>query len=196
MSRHTTWGIVLILVGIMTVVGYWALLFPTPPSTPEAEISASRVAEYIRAVVDANRTVYQANVVDHLEAKGVARATRRWQAHGGLPLPDQFVLATGRVADARGVRYRLASLQPLDERNAPKTEFERQGLDAVRRNPATPYSGVVTLNGRSYFQAIYAEVATSQSCVSCHSGLASRSADPYKVGDVLGGLIITFCIDE
>lgn len=196
MSRHTTWGIVLILVGIMTAVGYWALLFPTPRSATQVEISAGRVADYVRAVVAANRTVYQASVVDHLEAKGVARATRQWHAHGGVPLPDQFVLATGRIAEANGVRYRLAGLHPLNERNAPQTEFERRGLDAVRRNPATPYTGVVTLDGRRHFQAIYAEIATAQSCVACHSDLAGKASRPYQVGDVLGGLIITFRIDE
>ncbi len=192
MSRHTTWGIVLILVGIMTAAGYWALLFPTPPSATQVDISASRAADFVHAVVDANRTVYQANVVDHLEVKGVVRATREWQGSGGLPLPDQFVLATGRVAEANGIRYRLASLQPLNESNAPQTEFERRGLDAVRRNPSTPYTGVVTLEGRPHFQAIYAEVATAQRCVGCHTDLAGKSAMPYKVGDVLGGLIITF----
>ncbi len=196
MSRHTIWGIVLVLVGIMTAAGYWALLFPTPPSATQVEISASRVADYVRAVVEANRTVYEANVVDHLEAKGVARATAKWQAHGGLPLPDQFVLATGRVAEAHGVRYRLASLHPLNEHNAPQTEFERRGLDAVQLDPSTPYTGVVTLSGRPHFQAIYARVAIEQSCVVCHSELAGKSAAPYKVGDVLGGLIITLPLGD
>ncbi len=196
MSRHTIWGIVLVLVGIMTAVGYWALLFPTPRSATQVDISASRVADYVRAVVEANRTVYQANVVDHLEAKGVARATRQWQAHAGLPLPDQFVLATGRIAEANGVRYRLASLNPLNEKNGPQTEFERRGLDAVRLNPATPHTGVVTLNKTPHFQAIYAEVATSQSCIGCHNDPAGKSAAPYQVGDVLGGLIITLPLDD
>lgn len=196
MSRHVTWGIVLVLVGVMTAVGYWALLFPTPPSQAPVSIPASQAAEYMRAAVEAARTVYQANVVDHLAVKGVARAMRQWQTRGGLPLPDQFVLTTGRVAEASGVRYRLASLHPLSEQNAPQTEFERRGLDAVARNPATPYTGVVTLEGRPHFQAIYAQVATAQSCIGCHSDLAGKSATPYKVGDVLGGLIITFRIDE
>lgn len=180
----------------MTAVGYWALLFPIRPLPTPVEVPAARLADYVRAVIDANRVVYEANVVDHLEAKGVARATREWRAHGGLPLPEQFVLATGRVAEANGIRYRLASLQPIEEGNGPRTEFERRGLEAVQRNPSSAFSGRVTLDGTPHFQAIYAELATRQSCIGCHNELGAKGTRAYQVGDVLGGLIITFRIDD
>lgn len=63
------------------------------------------------------------------------------------------------------------------------------------RDAAAPDSGVVTLNGKAYFQAIYPEIATAQSGIACHRDLAGTATGPYRVGDVLGGLIITFRIE-
>lgn len=187
MSRHVVWGIVLVLMGILTAVGYWALLFPSSQSGAHVGVPAGRVADYARSVIEAHRAVYTTEVS--------ARASSSGSGNGVLR-PEQLLIASGRLAEAQGISYRLASLAPVNERNAPRTEFERRGLEAVKRNPAKPYVGAVKRNGHEYFQAIYPDVARSQSCVACHNELASHAESPYKVGDVLGGLIVTIPLDH
>lgn len=115
-----------------------------------------------------------------------------------LPLPAQFLIDTGRLVTEKGngIRYRLISLSPIYIWNKPSTDFERKGLEAVTREPERPYSGYVRIGRDRFFQAIYADRAVSQSCVDCHNKHINSSKKDYKVGDVMGGIVITIPSSE
>ncbi len=195
MSRHMVWGAVLIALAILTVLGFWALLFPSPRSGSGVELPAERVADYVRAVVNANRAVYTTNVVEPLQAHGTIHATAQWKENKTLPLPDQILLDSGRLVTSDGLTYRLASLKPINHVNGATTDFERRGLEEVRRSPTQAFTGIISLGQKKYFQAIYADLATSQDCVSCHNQHQAEGDTPFKLGDVLGGLIVTLPVE-
>ncbi|WP_447978791.1 Tll0287-like domain-containing protein [Candidatus Nitrospira bockiana] len=178
--------------GLLGLLGVAMLVAAGRPVGPPG-IPAETVAEYVHAVIEADRAIYTKHVVDRLQDKGIVVATENWEAQNGLPLPAQFLIDAARLVAKKenGVRYRLISLWPIYERNGPVTEFERAGLNAVAKQPAAPYTGYVETGGGRFFQAVYADVAVAPSCVGCHNGHPNSPRRDFKVNDVMGGIVIT-----
>jgi hypothetical protein len=156
-------------------------------------ISPNVVADYLHTVIEADREVYTSRIVERLQNQGIILATEDWEARRALPLPDQFLMESAHlVAEKKeGIRYRLISLWPLYPRNAPATRFEKQGLQAVMKNPNKPYTGMITSGKKQFFQAIYADRAVSEACLVCHNTHPMSLKRDFHLKDVMGGLVIT-----
>lgn len=89
-----------------------------------AGIAPEKVADFVHAVLDADRTIYTNQVVNRMQAKGIVSAAEHWEHENALPLPAQFLQHSGKLVaeSGRGIRYRLISLWPIYQRNAPATE--------------------------------------------------------------------------
>lgn len=155
------------------------------------------VADYIHAVIEADRTLYTTHVVDRMQETGTVIASEGWKKRNALPLPAQMLLLAGlKVGESGlGLQYRLASLFPIYERNGPTTDFEREGLQAVEKDPSKPFTGVITRGDKRYFKAIYADKAVSKACINCHNTHILSAKRDRNVGDVMGGIIISFPLD-
>lgn len=160
----------------------------------EAGISPKVVADYIHAVIAADRALYTIHVVDRMQDNRIVVAAEAWKQRKALPLPAQMLLMGGRVVEmgGSGLRYRLASLWPIYEENGPSTPFEEAGLKAVAENPDEVYSGIIKRGDQRFFKAIYADRAVSKACVDCHNGHLLSSKRDRKLGDVMGAIIISF----
>lgn len=154
------------------------------------------VAEYIHAVVQADRTIYSTHVVERLQDLKVAGAAEEWKAKRTVPLPAQMLQMAGQEIQGfgLGLRIRLASLGPIYKKNGPADQFERAGLEAVVKNPRKPYTGIITESDRQVFKAIFADRAVSVACVACHNSHELSTKRDYKLYDVMGGIIISFPI--
>ena len=152
------------------------------------------VAEYIHAIIQADRTIYSTHVVDRLQDLNIPVAVEEWKAKGTLPLPAQMLQMAGQEIQGLGLglRIRLASLGPIYKKNGPADQFERAGLEAVAKNSRKPYTGIVTEGDKHYFKAIFADRAVSPACVACHNGHELSTKRDYKLYDVMGGIIISF----
>jgi hypothetical protein len=53
-----------------------------------------------------------------------------------------------------------------------------------------------TLSGRKYFTAVYADTAVAPVCVSCHNGHKDSPKRDFKIGDVMGGVVIRILVDS
>lgn len=197
MKSIMTWGAACLVIGLIAGVTYWSLHEWTERSEKPATLTPETVADYLHAVIEAQRTVYTTNVVDALKDKGVY-AEEHWKQQKALPLPAQMILDGGRLVSEKGVgmKYRLASLTPIYVWNAPATDFERKGLEAVGKNPDKPFTGFVRAGRDRFFQAIYADRAVSQTCVQCHNAHLNSPKKDYQLNDVMGGIIITIPINE
>jgi len=155
------------------------------------------VADFIYAVIESDRTLYTTHVVDRMQETGTVLASEAWESRNALPLPAQMLLLSGSRVMQKGIglEYRLASLLPIYKNNGPATEFEKSGLAAVEQDPSKPYTGYITRGEKTYFQAIYADRAVSKACVNCHNTHLLSSKRDRKLGDVMGGIIITFPLD-
>ena len=183
--------------GFMLFGLYGNYVLHAKDTSPPAGIPPEKVAEYVHAVLEADRTIYTNHVVNRMQAKGIVSATEHWENENALPLPAQFLQHSGKLVaeSGRGIRYRLISLWPVYQRNAPATEFERKALDTLTQHADRPVTGVVTSGRRQYFQAIYADRAISTACVNCHNNHPLSPKRDFKINDVMGGMAITIPLD-
>jgi len=159
-----------------------------------AGIPPEVVAEYIHAVIQADRTIYSTHVVDRLQDLKFPVAVEEWRTRGTLPLPAQMLQMAGQEIQGLGLglRIRLAILGPIYKKNGPADQFERTGLEAVAKNPRKPYTGMITEGDKHFFKAIFADRAVSITCVACHNSHELSTKRDYKLYDVMGGIIISF----
>lgn len=158
-------------------------------------LSPEVVADYIHAVVESHRAFYTAHVVASLEEQDAAKASGEWRDQKkAIPLPVQIVNETSQMftTQSTGLRYQLISLWPINRKNSPRDQIDKTSLETVRAKPERPVTRTVKVDGQSYFRAIYADIALSPACVTCHNGHPDSPKKDYQVGDVMGGLIIEF----
>jgi len=122
---------------------------PSGISNERRGIHAKLVADYIHSVIEANRTFYSKQVVERLGKSISLRSTENWIEDDTLPLPAQFLIASSEISNTTGVgmNYSLISLQPLNKKNGPKTDFEKLGLQTVATDPDKPFTWVVQRGG-------------------------------------------------
>lgn len=175
-----------------------SLLIAAKNSTPSRGIPPETVADWIHAVIEADRAIYSQHVVERMQSKGIVTASENWEGQNTLPLPAQFLIDAARLVGKKenGIRYRLVSLWPIYERNGPATEFERAALEAVQKHPNKPYTGYVESGRRRYFQAVYGDIAVAQACIACHNTHPNSPRRDFKVNDVMGGIVITIPVDQ
>ncbi len=156
-------------------------------------IPPQTVTDYIHAVIEADRNFYTVHVVERQQKAGGIIAAEDWRAKKNtLPLPAQFLMESSELANKTGtrVRYRLISLWPINPNNAPYNDEEKNGLESVRKHPEQSVATTVQIGSQSYFQAIYADRAVSQACVSCHNAHPRSPKKDFKINDVMGGIVI------
>jgi len=179
----------------MLVLPLGGAAFPTGESRDEKSVSLpmEMVADYVHAVIEANREVYTKHVVERLQAKGVAVASENWEFANTMPLPAQFLMESDRVLERNGsgIQYRLISSWPINKRNVASGEFQKNGLVAILAHPSKPYTGYVKVGQARYFQAVYPDLAVTQGCIACHNAHPESSKRDFKINDVMGAMVIS-----
>ena len=184
--------------GVLMLVVWLGIAVLAGPSRAETESTAfnlpvERVADYIYALIEADREVYTKHVVERMQTKGVVVASENWEEKNTLPLPAQFLMESGRVMARKGLglQFRLISLWPINKRNGPSSEFERIGLGTILTHPTKPYTAFVKEGGARYFQAVYPDLAVAQACIGCHNSHPDSPKRDFKLNDVMGGIVIS-----
>jgi len=151
------------------------------------------VADMLHAVMDSDRTIYTTRVVNRLANQDkVITADEHFADKKALPLPAQmFRFGAERVAEKnKKFSYSLLSLWPVNKQNAGRTAVEKEGLKYVADNKGKNFYGEETLGGKKYFTAIYADTGVSPACVNCHNAHPESPRKDFKLGDVMGGVVI------
>ncbi len=164
--------------------------------SPTEGIPVRIVADYLHAVLQADRTFYAQHVVERMEAMLIVNATENWREDHTLPLPAQFFKESSRALQVRGkpFRYRLISLWPINQENAPDSAKDRQALEQVI-NYGEVVEQEIELEQRKYYQAIFPDRAVSRACVNCHNAHKESPKRDFKMNDVMGGLEILIPLD-
>ena len=103
--------------------------------------------------------------------------------------------AEGVAKQNAGFSYALLSEWPINKQNAPKTPMENQGLAFVKTNLGKNFYGTEELGGKKFFTAVYADMAVSEACTKCHNDHLDSPKTDFKLGDVMGGVVMRIPID-
>lgn len=170
----------------------------TAASAAADEIPYSRVADMLYQVMSADREAYTRMVVQRLTVdEEVITASEHFEDDVALPLPAQmFRFGAELVADeSEDFSYALLSLDPINKKNGPGTDLEREGLEFVVDNPGENFYGEEELGGERYFAAVYPDYAVSEACAICHNEHKDSPRTDIEVGDVMGGVVIRMLMD-
>lgn len=147
------------------------------------------------AVMKADRTNYTKLVVDRLgpNGAGVVKPDEHWKdLENGTLLPAQMFRAGAEAVREMtdDFTYSLQSIWPINAQNAPKTPVEKAGLEYIAANPGENYYGEETLGDVTYYTAVYPDVAVTPGCVKCHNNHKDSPRTDFKLGEVMGGVVI------
>jgi hypothetical protein len=160
---------------------------------PEVTFKPQEMADALHSVVEADREVYARHILQRLQAdEKLLKVSENWHEDRALPVPEQVLRMGSEAVQQNGAEfhYILRSLWPINPRNAPETPTEKAGLQAVLEHPGTNYYAQESLGGRRYFTAVYPDRATVPSCVECHNTHPGGSKKDFRLGDVMGGMVV------
>lgn len=179
--------------GVLLTGGLALLVSACSSSTASTGISPQVMADSLHAVMAADRTVYTKKVVNRLVKEDkVIKASEHWQDEKALPLPAQMFRFGAEMVAEKGApfSYSLLSLWPINKQNAPKTDAEKEGLQYIADNPGQNYYKEEELGGVKYFTAVYPDPAVAPACVDCHNDHKDTPKSDFKIGDIMGGVVI------
>lgn len=155
-------------------------------------IAVDRLADVINNIVAANRKAYSKIIVERLVSReGVITAVEDYEKNKALPLPAQLFRLGADISrrQVKSASYSLQSFWAIRRGNLPSLEIEKIGLAHVLGGKKKSY-GVELVKGTNLFIAAYPDIATSSSCVSCHNRHPGSRKHDFKLGDVMGGVIV------
>ncbi len=156
-------------------------------------ISPQEFTDALHKVMESDRAVYTKQVVNRLaKEEGVIKASEHFIDDKALPLPAQMFRFGAEMVAGKTDKfsYSLQSIWPINKQNAPVTDVEKTGLKFIAENPGQNYYGEEELGGTKYFTAVYPDIAVAPVCASCHNGHKDSPRTDFKVGDVMGGVVI------
>ena len=171
------------------------------PAKPAAiGLPPKQVADMLHAVMAADRTIYAKKVINRLvKEHKVIKASEYFEDEKALPLPAQMFRMGAELVTEKdiGFTYGLLSEWPVNKQHAPKTEMEKKGLEFIKNNEGTePFYGEETLGGVKYFTALYADIGVAAACVDCHNEHKDSPKRDFKLGDVMGGVMLRIPIGD
>ena len=176
---------------LVSVLGLPIAAYSEVNDTPM--FSPKQMADWLHLVMSTDRAVYTKKIVNRLVKKEkVIKASEHFEDDKALVLPAQmFRFGAETVAKKTDAfSYSLQSLWPINKQNAPKTEAEKTGLQYIFDNKGKNYYTTEELGGVKYFTAVYPDPAVAPVCVSCHNNHKDTPKSDFKLGDVMGGVVI------
>jgi methyl-accepting chemotaxis protein len=156
---------------------------------------ARQTAQSIAAQIAADRATYTERVVAKLQgekADVVFADLKNVGSPKSLPLPATFVHLTSNIVNARGFHtVDLLSLWNINPDKKPSTDDIRKALEDVARTPDQIQEIVLDQAKDPRFISVSADLASAQGCVDCHNHHPDSKRHDFRLGDVMGGLVIS-----
>ena len=155
--------------------------------------SPKQLTDWLHLVMSSDRTVYTRVIVNRLTLKDkVITASEHFEDDQALALPAQMFRFGAEMVDEQtdDFSYSLQSIWPINSQNAPRTDVEKAGLQYIADNKGENYYDTEVLGGQKYFTAIYPDMGVAPACISCHNEHKDSPKTDFKLGDVMGGVVI------
>lgn len=202
-KKYLTNNRALLCLALAAGTGGYALTVYSQDVANTPSITPRTMADALHMVMDSDRAVYTRKIVNRLAAKEkVITASEHFEDEQALVLPAQmFRFGAELVAEKAdsnpnvNFSYSLQSIWPINSQNAPQTDAEVEGLQYVADNKGENFYTTEELGGTNYFTAVYADTAVSPVCASCHNDHKDSPKTDFKIGDVMGGVVIRIPLD-
>ncbi|MEW6545123.1 MAG: SpoIIE family protein phosphatase [Nitrospirota bacterium] len=189
---------------IVLTVPLIALLSMVAAVVEHARITAdlreklSTRAKSITRQIMADRQYYASVIVPRAKEMGATFGPDYKEAHGRFPLPATFVREVSeQTAKARnGFTANLISPWAINKEKGVRDQFQQDGFAYLLQHPDQPFIRSDTVEGRAVLRVLSADLASAQSCVTCHNGHPDSPKHDFKLNDVMGGLEITMPMDK
>ncbi len=160
--------------------------------------STLKTAEVATLQIVEDRRQYTKNIVVKLKKDGVVdvHPNRNYtKIAGGIPLPATFVQEVSGKINEKGVySYDLLSKWNINKEKGLKSDFEREAFDYLYSKKGKSFSRFMVHNGLYTLRYATADVASTKGCVSCHNAHEESPKKDFKLGDVMGVLVVNIPI--
>jgi len=185
-------------------LGYLIFKQQTDLAVDQAKNTAEAISKQIRA----DRQIYTDKVIKKLRDNavvgkdavlkmGTMKDVNDASDKIHIPLPASFVHLTSDVVNAEHAHtVNLLSIWNINPDKAPHTPFENEALSFVANHYKDSKSSVEGSGDNAKLVYVTADVATADSCVTCHNdpaptGWRKSPRTNFKLNDVMGGLVVT-----
>jgi hypothetical protein len=153
---------------------------------PAVTFKPQEMADALHSVIAADRQVFATHFEQYRAAERSATSSAQ------LPIPAHLLRQASEAIQQKGAEfhYVLRSLWPINPNSAPETATETEGLKFVLEHPDSNYYSEESLGGRRYFTAVYPDRASLASCVDCHNQHKDSPKKDFKLGDIMGGMVV------
>jgi hypothetical protein len=69
-------------------------------------------------------------------------------------------------------------------------------MEAVAANQTENFYGEENLGSKHYFTAVYPDIAVAEACVKCHNEHKDSPRRDFKLGDVMGAVVVRIPLSE
>ncbi len=160
--------------------------------------STMKTAEVATIQIVEDRKQYTKNIIVKLKKDGVVTVhpNRNYtEIDGGIPLPATFVQEVSSAINEKGVySYDLLSKWNINKEKGLSTDFEREAFDYLYNEEGEVFSRFMVHNGVYTLRYATADIAAAEACVRCHNNHEESPRKDFKLGDVMGVLVVNIPI--
>ncbi len=160
--------------------------------------SAIKTAKIATQQIIENRKYYTKNVIEKLNKDGVVEVHPNYsyiKIDGGIPLPATFVNEVSNNISENGMySYNLLSKWNINKEKGLRTDIEKEAFSYLFVNKDSVFKRFEVDNGRYLLHYATADIASASACVSCHNNQEESPKKDFKLGDLMGILMVTIPI--
>ena len=160
--------------------------------------STRKAAEIATIQIVEDRREYTKRIIGKLKKDGVTdvHPNRNYtNIEGGIPLPATFVQEVSNCINKQGVySYDLLSKWNINKEKNLRTDFEKDAFDFLYREEGKVYSRFMEHEGIFSLRYATPDVAGAKACVKCHNTHEDSPKKDFKVGEVMGILVVNIPI--
>ncbi len=159
--------------------------------------NALKTAEIATLQISEDRKAYNKRVVAKLrgEVPDVHPNINYSVINGGIPLPTNFVKEVSRTIKKKGhYSYDLLSKWNINKSKGLRTDFEKEAFDYFSVNSETSFYRYMIYDGIYTLRYATPDFAVSDECVSCHNSHEESPKNDFKLGEMMGILVVNIPI--
>ncbi len=161
--------------------------------------NARHTGSIAAAQITADRQYYTKNVIGKLKKEwdGFKASDAYHDKSATIPLPATFVREVSESLDsAAGYKYELLSKWNVNKAKGLRDDVHQRAWESLSENPDSPSIELLIESEGLQLRYSIADIASVESCVSCHNALSESPKTDFQLNDLMGMLVVTVPITK